>query len=204
MKGPIVFFDVETTGIDTTKDELTQLAAVALDVANKKILSSFEVKFQLTIEGLERVLKAKDESIGSITYDVELWNKTAVRPLVAINKFITWLKQYTWVKLKSPRTGNDYYVAMLAGHNVIGFDREFLIRYGKEHKVFIPMDFRMLDTMPIYLEHKLDRQESIQNMRLENFIEDMGVKFDGQAHDALVDATANALAYAELCERRDL
>lgn len=204
MKGPIVFFDVETTGIDTTKDELTQLAAVALDVANKRILSSFEVKFQLTDEGLARVLKAQEESGGKLTYNDELWKKTAVKPLVAINKFVSWLKQYTWVKLQSQRTGNDYYVAMLAGHNVIGFDREFLIRYGKDYKVFIPMDFRMLDTMPIYLEYKLERQLSIQNMRLENFVEDMGIAFDGQAHDALVDATANALAYAELCERRDL
>ena len=49
----------------------------------------------------------------------------------------------------SKRTGGKYKVALLAGHNSEGFDRDFLFKWSKRisPKTFLPVDWFTLDTM---------------------------------------------------------
>lgn len=195
---PIVFFDIETTGVSTTADEITQLAAVT--VLGEKVLSTFEVKIKPSEKGIEK-LKLMPE--GVCTYDPDEWGKRGMPAAQAFNKFSNYLRDYTWVQMTS-KAGRDYKVALLAGHNVIGFDKEFIFRYAKDLNIFLPADMRMLDTLPIFLEYCAERGLSMKKLTLEAFIDQMGVVIDGPAHDALVDARANALAYIELCRRRDV
>jgi oligoribonuclease (3'-5' exoribonuclease) len=197
---PIVFFDIETSGLDPVRDEITQIAAVVLGPS--AIMGTFEVKILVSSEAQAKLAAFALEQPDKCNYDQAVWATQAVAPKVALNRFAEFLKPWATTKMISAKTGNPYYVAPMAGHNVMGFDKEFLFGAAKKHGVFLSADFRMVDTLVVYLEYCWLRGLPMNSLKLEDFVEAMGKKFDGKAHDALVDVTANALAYAELNKRR--
>ena len=108
MTGRIVFFDVETSGLDPNVHEVIQLAAIAVEADGLGEIERFEAKVQFDVS------KASPEALEINSYNVEAWRSAKPRPMV-VGQFSNFLRQHSTVQQISRRTGRPYNVAQLAG-----------------------------------------------------------------------------------------
>ncbi|XP_029959443.1 uncharacterized protein plex9.1 [Salarias fasciatus] len=162
----LVFFDLETTGLDTTKCEIIQVAAVH----EERVFSVYILPSQPIDEGATKVT-------GFTVRDGKLFcheDLKATTPLLeALQSFIAFLSSF-----RRP--------VLLVGHNARSFDAPILSRVLTQSSLLEP--FReaasgTLDTLPVSRELFPDLQNHRQEFLVRRFLN----KQYG-AHNAVEDA----------------
>jgi len=214
--GHLVFFDLETSGREPGKHHILQFAAIAVDA--KTLVSVEQVEYKIAFHVLddpweieamrgnvfahltgytgnmvaveEKLVPDREEFIKC----VDVWNKRSniksrAQAQSLIDAFLNRHKSVPMVGKKPPH--KKYSVARLAGHNIAAFDIPHLrALYGPDR--FFPCEYRCLDTYHLacwvmFMEHGMDNIPLNMPALLERF----GIKYDGSAHDALVDVKNN-------------
>lgn len=182
MNRKIVFLDTETGGLDSTKDQIIQVACIATDFDSLESIEEFEVKIQL-IEG-----RYSQEALFVNSYNPEVWAKEAKTSAAARQLFNSFLRKHATLEMLSKR-GSKYHVAEIAGQNV-GFDVDFLRAWFKETDDFFPAAFGdggRFDTMHLARALNFARGYNFENYKLETLARTLGVSTEAQTHDALDD-----------------
>lgn len=179
----LVFFDLETGGLDPQRHPVTQFAAIAVDDRFEE-LGSLELKLDFD------AASADPEALRLNGYDPSVWRADAVSVDVALRSIADFMKKHATVEKVSQRNGKPYRVARLAGHNAAEFDARFLQALFKRGGAFLPAEYRALDTVQLAAWHFLHRAEAPENLKLETLVGHFGIQRDGSAHDALSDVRA--------------
>ena len=98
MTRKLVFFDIETGGIDPKRHPIIQLAAIAVD-ERLAMLEAFEAKIQFDVR------KAKAKSLRKNHYHPGVWSQEACEPLEAAHDFAAFLRRHATVPALSGRGG---------------------------------------------------------------------------------------------------
>lgn len=195
-----IFFDVETNGLNPSRHNIIQIAAVAADDEGV-ILDTFEVKL------LFEEQDADPEALRKVSYDKELWAKHGVDPLTAYERFVWFAREHATVRRVSRRTGKNYYHARLFAHNA-HFDMEFLWQFHRvvqgafpEKSYYLPVERMPICTLQTALSF-FDQNTQYQppvNYKLGTLCEYFQLGFStNMAHDALYDAKMTAKLYHAL------
>lgn len=174
-----VFLDIETGGIESERP-ITQVAAVAVDLATGQELETFERKLRFD------VLRCTPEALLINHHDAEVWKQEAVNPGQAVQDLKQLLERYADVELQS-KSGGTYRVAMVGGHNVVAFDLPRLAALFKEHHAFFPASWHALDTLHGASWFLYGPGPRPANLQLTTLATWLGIDTAG-AHDALADA----------------
>lgn len=194
----LVFFDLETSGLDRHRHQIIQIAAIAYEwpVAGDELRQqggAFNalLEFDLDI--------ADPEALELNSYDPDRWAAEAHPQHDALALFCRWLRPHCCVERVSQRTGRPYTVARLAGHNAAGFDLPFLITHCQHHNIFLPADFIPLDTLQLAAWH-YSTHPAPENLKLPTLYHHLTGEHLVDAHDALADVRANALVAQHLLQ----
>lgn len=182
MTSKIVFFDLETGGLDPDSHAIIQLGAVAVERSDFSSLETFERK--LTFKDSA----ATSEALEMNSYDKESWLREAVSPPEAFRAFFDFLDRHATRKMVSKRNGRGYSVAELAGHNAATFDKPFLWRYASIMDLFVPAYPIPFDTLQLARWWQLKTGAKVGDLKLPTLAGHFDVTI--AAHDALGDATA--------------
>lgn len=183
----LVFFDLETGGLDYRRHPITQFAAVAVEVPSWKTVEELELKVKFDAE------KATPEALALNGYDEAVWKETAVPETIAAKAVAGFFRNHATVQMTS-KGGKAYSVARLAGHNVASFDQLFLREWFKRLDVFNPGHYLALDTLHLALWIHGGRLASgeLENVKLQTLADYYGIQRNGEAHTALSDVKVNA------------
>ena len=191
MAKKIVFYDLETGGLDTREHPVIQIAAVSTWADTLEPIEEFEVKVQFD------VADCSPEALEVNSFDPDIWKKDAVPKLVAMNGLKRFLSNHASTK-KIAKSGRPWYTARMAGHNAARFDHPFLIDWFKSADVFFTGGYRCLCTYQMaewFFE--LSGIEEPKNLKLGTLAEHFGISLPAEdAHDALADVRANV----EVCK----
>ena len=180
----IVFWDYETGGLDRHHPNI-QLAAVAVD-DNFNELEAYEAKIQFDVRD------AEPKALEIVNYMPEAWVDAKPERQV-MREFLALLERHRTERRISPRTGNEYFVARLAGHNVVAFDKPRLEDMWRRHfpGKFFPADHRCLDTLQRIIWWAFERRMNVKSFTLGASLELLGIQAQGPLHDALWDCRAS-------------
>lgn len=168
-----IFFDLETSGLSVSKHEIIEIAAI--DPVNKKRFHRL-VEFDLS--------KADPQALEMNHFDEKKWDEEA-RPLdEVLEDFSTWLKKRSNLPFTSKK-GNEYHLCVLAGYNVLAFDKFFISHAYESVKRFFPADYRFYDVFPLALW----KYPNLSSYRLEEICRREGIEVEG-FHNALDDCRA--------------
>jgi len=181
-RNEMVFFDLETTGLDHARDHVTQIAAAAVDLNTWEVLSDFEVKLEVPPAATRDLFEGSN-------YDADVWEREAVNPVLGWKRFCGYLKRHATAQRIS-KAGNPYKVAQLAGHNAATFDKLFVWEAGNRWSFFVPADPRVWDTVQLALTAQVMELLDVPNLRLETLAKEAGAPLGDDAHDALADVRA--------------
>jgi len=173
----IVFFDLETGGLQSTHPNI-QLAAIAVNDAFEE-QAVFESKIAFDVG------RADPEALKINHYSEEAWVDAPVVEDVA-DRFSRFIEPYKSIQMVSKRTGNPYSVARLAGHNAAAFDGPRIQAMYTSVARFLPAHPIPLDTLQLALWRYQKLQKHLDSFRLENLCNILGIESAG-AHDALTD-----------------
>lgn len=188
----IVFFDLETTGLDPRQHPIIQIGAVAVD-AKLAAIESFEVKVQFNRRNANR------NSLRKNHYQPGVWARQAVPPRVAAERFADFLRGHATTPMLAA-DGATYHVAQLAAHNA-AFDGPFLQAWYARLKVYLPAGRHVLCTMQRAMWHFRERPDEPRprNFKLITLCKYFGVPLHAAAaHEALADAEATVALYRRL------
>jgi DNA polymerase III epsilon subunit-like protein len=194
----IVFFDLETSGLDYKKHEVIQIAARAVD-ENFRGVDRFAARVTFDKE------KADPDALKINHYTEEAW-ASALSPHQAAADFGAFLSRHATIRMTS-KAGNPYRVAQLAGHNVASFDFPFLrALFYRDDDRFLPAGFITLDTLQLaaWTFRVAQPENAPENLKLGTLAEFFGIEVDAEAelHDAEADVAVNvAVARALLAWR---
>lgn len=174
----IVFFDIETSGLDPSVAEILEIAAIRLDIDSLDEIAAFESRvFPKHIE------TASPEALVINGYDPDLWSKTAVSVEEALRQFVD-------------ICGGQ---VTLAGHNP-GFDWSFCRPRLVEIGLLAEVDYHIIDTSslawPIAMSGAIDR------VKLQVVCDHLGIDNAGE-HRALTDCRRAAEAYRRMMRMYD-
>lgn len=185
----VVIFDLETTGVDVSKDEIIQIGAICMDSITGKEISSFEVKLLPTAKGVVSLNIMKESGFNNC-YDPEIWGLEGVHKAMALQKFAGWVGRFTDQK-RIAKSGRSYYVVQGCGYNAAKFDHPFILNVCRFVNIFLPMDMRVWDTMQFAMLYFAMRNIEPEDYKLETIAKNMKIELL-HAHDALEDARATA------------
>ena len=168
----LIFFDLETSGLDVNKHEIIQIAAIDART-NEKFMRRIDFDMD----------KADKESLEKNSFDEQLWDETAVPVEQAILDFSDFLSQRATLE-RTTKKGNTYKIAALGGYNVVAFDKPFILKAFERYGIFFPADYRMFD---VYLL-ALWLYPGYEQYSLEAMCERFNIK--SKFHDALQDVRA--------------
>jgi DNA polymerase-3 subunit epsilon len=188
----LVFTDIETGGLDFSRHPVTQIAAVAVDEQLAE-LAAFEAKIDFDLAA------ADPEALLKNSYDAAAWDRESKPSVHVVDLFSRFLKTYADVRMVSQRTGNEYFVAQLVGHNALTFDGPFLQAFYKANNAFMPASYRVMDTCQRAQWHFFEHpdQRPPPDFKLPTLCEFFGVALEN-AHDALADVRATVGLYRAL------
>ena len=169
-----VAFDLETTGIDPNKDDITELAAIR--VVNGQIRETKEFIFQELIHPYKKSIPQEVEEITGITNEMV---KNSRKIWEVFKDFTEWL-------------GDD----ILLGYNCMSFDSKFMVRAGRLSNIII--NNKYFDVMNYVRIHR--NKLICQDIKLTTVSESFGIH-NPQAHRALADAITTAKLYLALIEK---
>ncbi len=168
-----VAFDLETTGIDHTKDSITEIAAIR--VVNGEIVESKELIFQELVHPYKKRIPENVEKITGITNEMVHKCREVWEVFKDFSEFI----------------GDD----ILVGYNCMSFDSKFLRRAGRlsnkiiKNKYFDVMNYVKKFESVLHYENKT--LSCISNL--------LGIT-NPNAHRALADSVTTAKVYLKLLE----
>jgi len=165
----LIFFDLETSGLDPKKNEIIQLAAIHAPTGDE-----LEIKLKFDMS------RAEKEALKVCGYRKKDW-KDAISQREGALLFNEFLSKHKSVNKVSKR-GNNYKVAMLAGYNVLAFDKLFITEWFKREDIFLQADYRMYDFYPMIMF----TIPCMTDYRLENVCNELELP-KRKAHDALED-----------------
>ena len=181
----ILFFDVETTGLDAKKQDIIQIAGIV------EIDGEVKEEFNFTCQpfSYENISKEALEVHGM---DIEQL-KTFQTPQEMYKKLTKIFDKYInrYNKL-------DKFIP--AGQNV-NFDIGFLIEFFKKNGnpyCMAYIDYHKLDLMALTMALHLNGKEQFENFRLETVANKWGIEFS--AHDAMSDIRATRQAILKFGE----
>lgn len=183
----IVWFDVETSGLDPNVHQIIQLAAVV--TCNGELSLTYEAKLRFDES------KASPKALELNSYDRDLWEAQAIDEVDAVRSFSRLLEAAADVDMVAKHTGRPYQVARLAGHNV-SFDVGFLRAAYDRCRTFLPSDwYRSLDTLQLALWwFEVTGRPRPTDYKLATLCDFFGIKPEAgeDLHDALTDVKLTA------------
>ena len=168
-----VAFDVETTGVDSSKDAITEIAAIK--VVDGRIVETQEFTFQELVHPYKKSIPENVEMITGITNEMVKEARDIWEVFPDFAEFI----------------GDN----ILVGYNCMSFDSKFLVRAGRLSNLIINNEYYDVMKLAKRCKHKLDSS----NMKLTDVAKSLGI-VNPQAHRALSDAITTAKVYVELCD----
>ena len=175
----VVFFDLETGGLNQWKHAIIQIAAIAVDERFEPV-DEFECKVQFKLEN------ADQDALKVNSYDPVVWDAVAIPPAQAADDFGEFLKRYADVELVSRKSGKPYKVTQMAGHNADRFDGPFLTNWYRRLKKFCPAYSAVLDTCQLARWTMQGAKGKPEDFKLGTLAEFLGIDHV-DAHDALSD-----------------
>jgi len=182
LNGRLVFFDVETGGLDPARHPIIQIAAIAVSGSGEKV-EAFERKLQFQEQACDA------EALKINHYDREVWARDAVPATRGARDFSGFLERHASIEMFSKRTQRPYSVARLAGHNAASFDGPFVQAWFRRQSIFLPADPRVRCTLQRAIWWFDERGEEPSNYKLATLCEYFDIPLT-EAHDALADVWA--------------
>jgi DNA polymerase III epsilon subunit-like protein len=191
----LVFFDLETTGLDSKRHAILQVGAVAVDESFNH-LETFEAKIRFD----ER--RANRNSLRKNHYHRGVWVRQSLDPEEAALRFANFLRRHTSVT-KLGSDGKSYQLAQLVAHNA-AFDAAFLQAWYGRLYFFLPAQFQVFCTLQralwYFQEHPDESPPT--DFKLATLCHHFAVPFHAaSAHDALGDVTATVALYRAISTR---
>ena len=169
-----LYFDLETSGLDPKENAILQLAALyEEDDIIKDKLNIFIKPFKTDI-----ITKEAFEING-----LDPTEDRFISPQKAFIKILKFLDKYINKYNKADK-------AYLTGYNIIQFDikflYEFFVKNGSPYmySYFYPEPLDIFVLMGYACQ---GQRHKLENSKLTTFAESLGIKADGQAHDAMYD-----------------
>jgi len=190
----VVFFDLETGGLDWRVHPIIQIAAIAVD-GDLNAVEHFERKLKFAENVCDK------QALEGNHYDPAVWAKEAVEPKRCVTDFSVFLSKHADIVRISQKSQNPYNVAQMAGHNAASFDFAFLKELYRQHNAFLPASYRVLDTLQRsawFFQERLGESGSVpESLKLGELATYFGVKLEN-AHDALADVKATIAVYRKM------
>lgn len=181
MTDRVVFFDLETGGLDPARHPVIQFAGIA--VQGWETVAEMEVKIHFDPS------KADPEALRKNSFDPETWKVGAFPSHEAVRKIGDFLREHATLKKISKR-GNPWTACQLAAYNGMTFDWPFLRKLFTDHAAFCAGWPQTLDVYALVMWWATTAGEDRpEDLRLESVAPFLGVEH-GQAHDALADVRA--------------
>lgn len=177
----VIFFDLETGGLDPKKHPIIQIAAAAADWESLEVIEKIEAKLRVDISQCEL------EALKMNSYDQTAWDAQAVDAHEALGEMQALCNRHACLAMVS-KAGRSYKVAQLAAYNA-PFDSEFLFAAFRQIGLFLPASFSVLCTLQRVRWHFAERGERLASNRLGDVCRELGVTLEG-AHDAQADNLA--------------
>lgn len=172
-----VAFDIESTGIDHTKDSITEIAAIR--VVDGEIIESQKFIFQELVHPYKVKIPENVEKITGITNEMVY---TAREVWEVFKDFASFVKD-----------------DILVGYNCMTFDSKFLRRAGRLSNIVIKNEY--FDVMK-YVKN-FERELNYDSKTLTNISNLLGIQ-NPNAHRALSDSITTAKVYLRLLELDEL
>ena len=191
MEQRLVFFDLETGGLDPKRHPIIQLAAVAIDHAGE-VLEAFEAKLRFDPK------KANAHSLRKNHYHPGVWAKEAGDPNETAKNFAAFLRRHATTPMLSAE-GRSFHVAQLVAHNA-AFDGPFLATWYDRLDLYLPARRLVLCTLQLALWHfALTQAKPPANHQLATLCAHFGIPFHAAAaHEALADVIATVQLFRAL------
>lgn len=179
----LIFFDLETSGLIPEEHDIIQIAAIDAVTGDE-----FEryVRF--------KVGNASKAALEVNGYSEEVWDEKAVSQREAFEAFREFVQAHAKQTRISRRTGNEYKVAVMAGHNIDKFDMQFLKMWEQRLDGYLNIDYACYDTLQLarWLLPNIDT-----GYRLEELANYFKIAH-GKSHNALEDVRMNIQVAAKL------
>lgn len=189
----IVFFDLETGGLDPLRHPIIQIALLAVDGAWREV-EAVEMKIHFYRAA------ADVEALKVNGWDPEVWKREAKASAAVQEMTARFFRRHATMEKTSAR-GMRYEVARLAGHNVERFDCPFLVQWFKAAGAFCPAAcFEPLDTVSLSRWASFVAPTQPKDHKLGSLCEWLGIEH-ADAHDALGDVRATVQVARALSER---
>lgn len=169
---PLLFIDLETTGLDPTKHEIIEVAALLVDGKTLQIKKEYETKVQP-----EHIETADKRALQIVGYSPPAWEKA--KPLKTV-----------LLDLNKLAPGG-----MIIGHNIT-FDWTILELAYRRFEIPWAFDYHRLDVLSIAYAHALS-DSKIKQLRLEVLSDHFGIKRK-RAHRAMDDIKATYELFRKL------
>jgi DNA polymerase III epsilon subunit-like protein len=191
----IIFFDIESGGLNPKRHPIIQLAAIAVD----ELLEPVEV-FEAKVRFHER--EANRSSLRKDHYRRGLWAREAREPEEVAKSFAEFLRRHATVPMLAS-DGRPYYVAQLVAHNAT-FDGAFLQAWYERLHTFLPARYQVLCTLQraMWYFHEHQDEPLPADFKLATLCQYFGVILHAaSAHEALADVSAT-VALCQAIRRR--
>ena len=140
MTHRLLFADIETGGTDIYRHPIIELAAIAVEAGTWRELDVFEAKVAFDVKDADPV------ALGINKFSPSVWKQYALPEHVVAEKFGAFCRTHATVQRTSKRTGREYWIAQLVGHNAEAFDGPFLREWYRRQRIFFPATMRLLCT----------------------------------------------------------
>jgi DNA polymerase-3 subunit epsilon len=184
----IVFFDVETTGVDIENSAIIQIGAI-LDIDGEEV-DNIDIKIR-PHDGASVSQEALN--VTGITMEDLLENPERISPKEAYRKFLNFCGFPPQVY------ANNRILA--SGYNAMGFDMPMFINLGRragDQYSYAKFHWPVIDVAAIAAGHLAKSRHTMKNFKLMTVAERLGISTDGQAHDALFDVRVTRGIYYEI------
>lgn len=173
-----VFIDTETTGLDSERHEIIEIAGIVVRIANPADSATYEIldQFEYRIKP-ERLSEADPQALKINRYDPSQWND-AVTLIEAMQQV-------------SGRTKG----MVMVGHNV-AFDAGFLDKAFRKTGTENQMHYHKLDTISMAYA-LLHGNKDVDHLSLRALCDYFEIEQSAQ-HEALADAQATLALYKKL------
>jgi DNA polymerase III epsilon subunit-like protein len=188
--GRLVFFDLETTGLDPRHHQPIQIGAVAVDGETLAELAAFEVKVRFQRE------QASPEALAVNSFEDGAWGE-AVSEREAARRFAEFLKAHATLR-RETAAHKPYLLSELCAFNS-AFDLGMVQAWYERLGLFLPASWHARCVMQrafwYWFEQGLPPPP---DWKLGTLCRAFGVELGESAHDALADARATAALYRKL------
>ena len=189
----IVFFDLETGGLDPLRHPIIQIALLAVDGGWREV-EALEMKLHFDLA------TADQDALKVNGWDAGVWEREATAGALARDLTARFFRNHATMEKTSAR-GKSYTVARLAGHNVERFDCPFLVQWFKTAGEFCPAAcFEPLDTVSLARWASFVAPTQPKDHKLGSVCAWLGIEHQ-EAHDALGDVRATVQVARALAER---